>query len=123
MQILDAYLSHNVKQSDVALVLNGDMRACEMFCKWQSLKKNCKFIVAEFIDKDMNLISGRMSVSRSSFRRSQSSFISNVNDSIEKGQFKKVNSTMIICKEEPREEDEEDKEPLINLQREGLTSH
>ncbi len=59
----------------------------------------------------MNLTESKnINLSRASFRRSQSSFLQMKDDSIESVCTKKIKSTMIICKEDPREQEIDDEE-------------
>jgi acyl-CoA synthetase (NDP forming) len=42
MAVLDAYMKDNLKKGkDINILLNGDMKAKEIFLKWQQIKKNC----------------------------------------------------------------------------------
>lgn len=59
--LLDAYLKANPRVKDIRLLL-GDPEACEVFMKWQTVRKNYK---------DMNLCEPKnIKLSKASFRKS-----------------------------------------------------
>lgn len=71
MSILNNYLKANPRVKDIRLLLS-DIEACNIFIKWQTVRKNFK---------DMNLVEPKnIQLSKASFRKSKASNFSGFSD-------------------------------------------